>query len=98
MTIKVIIKRKFKDGLLREAAKMLIEARNYAMQEDGYISSETLSNCDNPNEIVVLSMWESRQDWWRYKDSRDRQDLEKRFEEMLEDGTLTTAYEMGMKF
>ena len=96
--IKVIIKRQFTDGNLREAAKMLIQARSNAMQEDGYISSETLSNCDNPNEIVVLSMWETRQDWWRYKDSSARQELENKFEEIIEGRTQTVSYEMGMKY
>ena len=97
MTVKVIIKRKFKEGHLREAAQMLIQARNNAMTEDGYISSETLSNCDDPNEIVVLSMWETRQDWWRYKDSRARQELERQFEELMEEQTRTISYEMGMR-
>jgi heme-degrading monooxygenase HmoA len=98
MTVKVIIKRKFKEGCLREAAKMLIQARNNAMKEDGYISSETLSNCDDPDEIIVLSMWETRKDWWRYKDSTARQELEHQFEELLEVRTQTASYEMGMKF
>ncbi len=97
MVVKVIIKRTFKEGNQKEAARMLIQARNNAMQCDGYISSETLSNCDNPDEIVVLSMWESRKDWWRYKDSPARRNLEREFEPLIEGGTRTTAYDMGMK-
>ena len=97
MAIKVIIKRKFKDGNLKEAAKMLIQARNNAMHQDGYISSETLTNCDDPNELVVLSMWETRQDWWRYKDSAARRELENMFEELIEDKTRTISYDLGMK-
>ncbi|MCG8620126.1 MAG: antibiotic biosynthesis monooxygenase [Desulfobacterales bacterium] len=97
MVVKVIIQRTFKEGNYKEAANMLIRARQNAMQHDGYISSETLSNCDNPNDIVVLSMWESRKDWWRYKDSQARKDLEREFESLMEGGTRTTAYDMGMK-
>lgn len=97
MTIKVIIKRKFKEGYSKEATKMLIQARNNAMKEEGYISSETLSNCDDPDEVVVLSMWETRKDWWRYKDSAPRQELEHQFEELIEGRTRTVSYEMGLK-
>ena len=97
MTVKVIITRRFKDGYLKDASKMLIQARNNAMKEDGYIASETLSNCDDPNEIVVLSMWESRQHWWRYKDSAARRDLEREFEAIMEEKTRTASYDMGMK-
>ena len=98
MAVKVIITRRFKEGYIREAAKLLIEARNNAMHEEGYISSETLNNCDNPDEIVVLSMWESRQDWWRYKESAARQELEHRFDEMMETKTQTVTYDLGLKY
>jgi len=97
MAVKVIIKRIFRDGALREAHKMLIQARQNAMQEEGYISSETLSNCDNPNEIIVLSMWHSRKDWDRYEFSPARRELESRMSEMIEGKTETTAYEMGAR-
>ena len=96
MTIKVLIKRKFRDGNVKESSKMLVQARHNAMKEKGYISSETLRGCDDPNEIMVLSMWQKKEDWDRYKDSPDRQELERMFAELLEEQTESRTYEMGM--
>ena len=97
MAIKIIIRRKFKEGHLRQAAEMLIQARRNAMQETGYISSETLSNYDDPNEIIVLSMWQTMEDWSRYKESPPRKELEGMFAGMLKDPTHTIVYNMGMR-
>jgi len=42
MAVKVLIKRKVKDGKLNEVSKLLIKARYNAIGQQGYISSETL--------------------------------------------------------
>lgn len=97
MAIKVIIKRKFKDGCSKDAHDMLIKARQNAMKEQGYIASESLCNCDDANEIVVLSMWRTREDWQRYKNGSARQELEGQMAEILEGQTETSAFEMGLK-
>ena len=76
---------------------MLIQARNNAMQEKGYISSETLSNLKDPSEIVVLSTWQNHEDWTRYKNSSPRQDLEREFAGLIEGQTHTISYEMGLQ-
>lgn len=52
MAVKVLIKRKIKDGKINDASKLLIKARYNAMGQPGYISSETLSGCDDSNNCV----------------------------------------------
>lgn len=96
MTIKVIIRRKFKEGHLKEANSMLIKARHNAMQTPGYLSSETLSGCDDPNEILVLSMWRKKEDWDQYESSSVRQGLEQQFAEVMDGPSQAIAYVMGL--
>jgi heme-degrading monooxygenase HmoA len=76
---------------------MLIQARQNAMEENGYISSETLRGCEDSNEILVLSMWRKQEDWRRYESSAVRQDLENRFSEIMEGPSQSIAYTLGMQ-
>ena len=96
MAVKIFIKRTFKDGNLQKASEMLIQARTNAMGEQGYISSETLRGCDNPNEILVVSMWEKKVDWDRYKDKTSRKELEAKFSELLDGSTEYGGYNLGL--
>lgn len=97
MAVRIIIRRKFREGNLKKAHEMLIQARRNAMQEKGYISSETLSNYNDPNEIVVLSTWQRYEDWKNYEFSPVRQELEKMFAGMMDEPTYNIPYEMGIK-
>jgi quinol monooxygenase YgiN len=96
MTVKILIKRKVKDTAMAEASKMLIQARTNALGENGYISSETLSNCDNPKEILVVSMWRSKADWDVYREDQTRMDFEREFEQLFESPTEYSVYNLGL--
>ena len=96
MTVKILIKRKVKDTAMEEVSKMLIQARTNALGKNGYISAETLSNCDNPKEILVLSMWRSKADWDAYREDPTRMDFEKEFEQLFDGPTEYSVYNMGL--
>ncbi len=96
MTVKILIKRKVKDAAIIETSKMLIQARSNAMGKKGYISSETLSSCDNPSEILVVSMWQSKADWDAYLGDPTRIELEREFEQLFESPVEYKAYNLGL--
>jgi heme-degrading monooxygenase HmoA len=54
--IKVLIKRQFKKGHVNEIKTMLKEV---PMDQEGYISSETMWDYENPFRVVVASNWRS---------------------------------------
>ena len=56
MAVKILIKRKFKNGNLNAASRLLINNRSGAMNQPGYISSETMQSLDDPQIITVASM------------------------------------------
>ena len=72
MAIKILIKRKFKEGNLKAAARLLINNRNGAMQQPGYISSETMQRLEDPSQITVVSMWKDLESWEAWKNSEKR--------------------------
>jgi heme-degrading monooxygenase HmoA len=96
VAVKVLIKRKIKDGKLNEASKLLVKARYAAMGQQGYISSETLTDCDDPNKVVVISMWQRIENWNQWKKSGLRSETEIEFESVLDGPTEYEAYNLGL--
>ena len=96
MAVKILIKRKIKDGKINEASKLLIKARYNAMSQPGYISSETLSGCDDPNNVLVISMWQGIENWNQWKNSDLRAENETAFEALLDGPPEYETYNLGL--
>jgi len=96
MAVKVLIKRKIKDGKINDASKLLIKARYNAMGQPGYISSETLSGCDDPNNVVIISMWQRIENWNQWKNGDLRAENETAFEALLDGSTEYETYNLGL--
>lgn len=96
MSVKMLIKRKFKEEALKNASAMLIKARTNAMGNTGYISTETLVSYDDPQSVLIISMWQSKEDWDRYRDSATRKEHENKYAEMFEGPTEYEVFKLGM--
>ncbi len=96
MSVKILIRRKFKKEALKNASAMLIKARTNAMGNQGYISTETLVNYDDPQSVIILSMWQSKDDWDRYRDSDTRKEHEDKYADMFEGSTEYEMLRVGM--
>ena len=96
MSVKILIRRKFKKEALKNASAMLIKARTNAMGNQGYISTETLVNYDDPQSVIILSMWQSKDDWDRYSDSDTRKEHENKYADMFEGSTEYEILRVGM--
>ncbi len=96
MSVKIFIRRKFKKESLKDAGAMLIEARSNAMESRGYISTETLVDYDDPQSVVIVSMWQSKEDWEKYKYSGARRELEEKWAKLLDAPTQYELFKMGM--
>ena len=92
MVVKVMIKRKIKEGKAREVFALLNKFRSDAMNQRGYISGETLLNHDDPMEILVVSMWQSMENWLKWKENPERRANENLLEKLLEGPTTYTSY------
>jgi heme-degrading monooxygenase HmoA len=97
MAVKILIKRKIKDGNMRAASRLVINNRTGAMKHPGYISSETLRNLDNPSLIVVVSMWHSIEAWESWKNSETRRANEAEFKDYIIGSTEYEHYSLGLQ-
>lgn len=96
MAVKVLIKRTFKPGTLGKASPLLNRLRYGAMGQEGYISSETLSDYRDPHRVVVVSMWRNMEDWQHWKDSSIRGEHEQEIQKILAGPTDFELYNLGI--
>ena len=96
MAVKIVIKRKFKDGNMRVASRLLINNRNEAMKQSGYISSESWRSLDDTDQVVVVSMWDNMEDWKTWKNSETRLANEAEFKDYLVGQTEYEHYSLGL--
>jgi len=92
MIIKVIITRRIQEGKNREVFALLNKFRSDALHQKGYISGETLINHDDPQEIVVIGMWQGMENWLKWKENPERKANEFQLERWLEGPTEYKAY------
>lgn len=93
MAIEVLIKRKIEQGAqARKAVPLILQLRALATFQPGYISGETFFNLDNPEDCLVVSRWERREDWERWRHSSERSEIQKKIEELTQEHTRYTVY------
>jgi heme-degrading monooxygenase HmoA len=92
MAVRVLIEREIELGREVELHQMLVKLRGKAMQARGYISGETLRSLDNPNKFLVISTWNSVEDWKSWDSHPDRKSCEVELNEILRYPEKATVY------
>ena len=62
--------------------------RNLATNQPGYISGETLRRVDQPGEFLIISTWQTIDDWSEYLVSKERAEIQSEIDVRI--GTETT--------
>lgn len=93
--VKVMIKRHVKNGMLKEVYSLLKDQRARAMNQRGHVRGETLSRYQNPQYLLVMSMWLSMDNWLDWKEDKERRLNEEKLEQFLESPTEYEEYIFG---
>lgn len=72
MAVRVLIEREIDPGNELRLNQLLMDLRAKAMQAKGYISGETLRALNNPNIFLVISTWNTVDDWIAWENSPER--------------------------
>ena len=94
MSISVMIQRAFSDK--EKAAKLapiIVKLRSLAAIQPGYITGKTFRCLDCPGEYLVISTWNSLDDWNRCLQSEQRMALQKQVDDLLGAITQYRIYE-----
>jgi heme-degrading monooxygenase HmoA len=83
MAIRVLIERKIVPENQPVLSSLLMRLRSKAMHARGYISGETLRSLQDPNEYLVISTWNSLDDWKRWEAEKERQEIQSQVDSLL---------------
>ena len=87
MAVKIMIKRKIAKNTVNEALSLIMRLRTMAALEPGYISGETLRKMGDPEQYLVISVWQSADDWESWRHSKERSEIQDKIDALL--GTET---------
>jgi len=83
MAIRVLIERRIVPGNELALSDLLIKLRSKAMHAKGYISGETLRSVDDPFEYLVISTWNSLDDWKNWEADKERKEIQGEIDNLL---------------
>ena len=92
MAVKIIIKRIVPQNKAEALKPLLHRLRNLAMQQPGYISGETFKRIDRPGESLVVSTWQSMEDWRAWVMSDERRGTQEKIDHLLGEKTDYEVY------
>jgi len=92
VAVRIIIDRKVKKGKEKDFARMLRELRSKAIPSPGYISGETLRAEGDPHNYIVISTWQSLEDWKAWEKQPERKQIQARIEKLMARPTKTKIY------
>jgi heme-degrading monooxygenase HmoA len=97
MAVKVLIKRKVAEEKAKEMIPLFRKMRALATKQPGYISGETMRNLDNPDTFLVISTWQSSDDWKRWVQTSERKQIQDQIDALLGGATEYEIYHYGFK-
>lgn len=95
MAIRILISRVVDPGNEVKLNTLLWQLRAKAMQAKGYISGETLRSLDDPNSFMVISTWNSLDEWKAWEANRERKALQDEIDRLLRFPSKTQLYIYG---
>ena len=95
MAVKILIKRRMPESKVEVLMPLFGRLRNLATSQTGYISGETLKRLDKSGEYLVISTWQSIDNWREYVVSRERNEIQFEIDARLSEDTTYEIYQYG---
>ena len=92
MAVKIIIKRRVPESIATQLRPLLIKLRNLAMNQPGYITGETLKRVDRPGQNLVISTWNSMEEWRQWAVNSERESVQAQIDALLGQPTEYEVY------
>ncbi len=92
MSVKIFIKRKVQQENVLELTVLLKRLRTLTLEQNGYVSGETLGRIDKTDECMVISTWRSVDDWNRWVNDPKRIEVQTKIDDILGEDTEYAMY------
>lgn len=93
MAVKVLIKRKVSADTSKELDLLLRQLRALTLNQRGYISGETFTRLDQEGVSLVISTWQTLDDWRNWWLSDERKALQNKIDTLLNTPTEFEVFE-----
>ena len=95
MSVKIFIRRRIPGDRTNDLLPLFKRLRNLATNQSGYISGETLKNLDDPSDYLVISTWQSIDDWREWVVSGERMEIQNEIDARLAEASVYEIYQYG---
>lgn len=95
MAVKVLIKRRVPQSKAKDMIPLFRQMRALATAQTGYISGETLRSMDNPEDYLVISTWQTSDDWKNWLKSSQRNSIQQKVDALLGGQTEYEIFHYG---
>ena len=95
MAVKIFIRRVIAEERINDLLPLFRRLRNLATNQPGYISGETLKKLDSPARYLVISTWQSLDDWRKWVVSRERIEVQNEIDARMDEETVYEIYQYG---
>lgn len=96
MSVKVLIRRVVPRDRTEEMIPLLRQMRALAMNQEGYIAGETMQNLDDPEEFLVISIWDSADEWKNWLINKERKEIQGKMDLLLGEETEYKIFHYGI--
>ena len=92
MSVTVLSKRLFKIDQKENLIPLFKELRGLAKKQNGFISRGTFSSLTDPGEYIVISEWETVDDWRNWMDKKETRKIQGKIDSLLGEKTFFDVY------
>ena len=83
MSVMIIIKRVFRMDKTKELGTLLKKLRKKSEKQPGFISRTTYSKLSDPGECIVITEWETADDWMKWMNKEDARELQWKIDSLI---------------
>ncbi len=92
MSVMVIIKRVFRVEQTEKLLPLLKELRKESKKQAGFISRKTYSKLSDPGEYIVITEWDTADDWIKWMNQKKARDLQWKIDSLIGEKTFFEVY------
>lgn len=94
MAVSIIIRRIVNDAIMAgKLAPLIIQLRSRAAVQPGFLTDQTFSCLDCDGEYLIISTWNTLEDWNKWMTSDERMAIQRQIDDLLGEKTLYRYYE-----
>jgi heme-degrading monooxygenase HmoA len=92
MAVHVVIKRKFRMNRPDEILPLLKELNQRARVQPGYVSTNTLQSTEDLGDYLVVSVWETTEDWNNWFRNPERKEIQDQVDSLIGERTFYEVF------